>query len=212
MKKLIGIILVLVMLCAFSISVFAGDTPEAVLKEDDSLLFIAVAEGYKQNRNEEPKYVDYSLIRVKVVERIKGNVSVGEVIECRAFVNDGEKLKKGGYYLCYCKEDKTSLGMMTIEEKHGDQIRLLGYEEWGSSSMLGRFQKYINDGSYAKAEAERVAKLSDEEIAALGENSIAEIEKKPDFNYGFLISVAAAVIISGVAVVTALKKKRNEIQ
>ena len=171
MKKLIGIILVLVMLCALSISAFAGDTPEVVLKEDDQVLFIAIVDDYKKNYDDEPRYYGYDSIKVKVFERIKGNVAVGEVIECKGSLSYEKKPKKGDYYLCHCTNEKDSLFMWAIEEKTGNQIKLLNSEEYNEYDIINRIENYINDGSYAEAEALRLSKLTEDEKNALGENS-----------------------------------------
>ncbi len=203
MKKLIGIVFVLVIMFALSINVFAGDTPEVILTEDDEILFIGIVEDYKKNFNNEPLYAEYDSIKVKVAERIKGNAVVGESIECQGTLAFDQKLKKGDYYLCTCNNKRNSLFLWVIEEKTDNQIKVFNSE---ASGIPERIEKYINDGSYAKAEAERVSKLTEEEKAALGENSIVKIEKKPDVNYSYLIPIAA-VVISVVAVIIALKKK-----
>ncbi len=205
MKKLIGILVVLIMLFALAPNVFAGSIPEDALYMDNSKVFIGTVEDYEKNVIKVAGTARYKSVTVCVAERIKGNVVVGESITHHRYLAD-KRLKKDTYYLIVYF-DENNLSIFEIDRKNGNQIKLYNPEE---IHLIQRLEDYINDGSYAKAEAERLSKMTDEEKAALGENNIVEIEKKPDFNYGYLIPIVAAVIISGVAVVIAIKKKRKE--
>lgn len=208
MKKLTGIIFVLVMLCAFSISAFAGNIHDEIAYDDNYIMFIGEVIDCEKNR-EEPKHIEYKSVTVKVAERIKGDAIVGETIEQKGSLIMINKIKKGDYYLFLANKNsvKNYFYIWGIEKKEGNHIELYNPEDVFTAR---RMEEFINDGTYAKAEIERVAKLSDEEKSALGKNSVVEIERKPDTNYGFLVPVAAAVVISLVAVIIALKKKKQE--
>ncbi len=204
MKKLISMLFILIMLFALASNVFAGSIPEDSLYMDNCKVFIGTIENYKKT------YIKldcatYPTMTIRTCERIKGNVVVGESITYKGY-SSGKRLKKNTYYLFTCFDDN-NLNIFEIEEKKGNQIKLYNPEE---NDLIQRLEDYINNGDYAEAEALRLSKMTDEEIAALGENNTVAIEKKPDFNYGYLIPIAAAVIISGVTVALAIKKRKTK--
>lgn len=139
MKKLF---IFLCCIFAMTATAYAGDIPEILLREDEAMTYIGVVTEIAKDR-----------ITVTQKFAFKGDLEEGRSLE---FAYPDQDLKVGEQYLIgssgdeiYClyhiKKFDPETGTIRIKEDHNTAQRL---------------EEYINNGDLAKAEQERLAKLS----------------------------------------------------
>lgn len=173
MKKIIAALWAITIFFTMSISVFAGDIPEALLSNDSARLFIGIVDdiAFKNSSSEE---ID-SLV-ITPTEKIKGEVEAYRK-ETHARLHGMLTPQKGREYL-FCYIDENNLYAYGIESRDEKSIRLVDSDKY---DMTKRLEDYINEGAFAAAEKERQAignKISFAEL--LCENSTlsnSDIEK-----------------------------------
>ena len=150
MKKLISSICVTIMLLLMSITALAGSIPEDLLHSDDAQIFFAEVVYYHPDK-ENP---DIELSPVKVV---KGDVKTGVKLTYYNPNTIGDfKVKEGNVYLFTCFDENNPTDIFEVTSYDTATLKLKNT----TGAMWVRFEEYINDGMYEKAEQERIDKLN----------------------------------------------------
>ena len=152
MKKIGWLVLIVAVLLGCSLSVSAGSVPEDILHYDGAQLFFAevvdcrTVEGNTQ----------VELIPVKVV---KGEVPLDTVLTYEEAIGVGDfAIQKGMAYLFAYYDENNPTYVFRTTGYDPSTLSLVMPEEM-RDNMWGRLEKYLNNGSYTAAEAERRQRL-----------------------------------------------------
>ncbi len=146
MKKLICLLGVFVIILSMSISVFAGDVPEGLLSNDDAQVFFGEVLAYND-----------TTVTVSPRVKIKGDVLTGTQQHYEKPYPVGNfKVKPGNVYLFtyFDENNETNIFEVTSYDTATLKIKNTDFEIWK------RFESYLNDGEYEKAEQERIDKIN----------------------------------------------------
>ncbi len=146
MKKVISFICLVMFLLSLSVTVFAGDVPEGLLWDDSAQVFFA-------------EVLDYNNDKVTVSPRvkIKGDVYIGTKQQYNKPNPIGDfKVKPGNVYLFtyFDENNETNIFEVTSYDTATLKIKNTDFDIWK------RFEEYLNEGEYEKAEQERIDKLN----------------------------------------------------
>lgn len=146
MKRTISVVCLVVMLLMLSIHVFAGDVPEALLHDDGAQVFFAEVVYYHPDK-ENP---DIELSPVKV---IKGDVKTGVKLTYLNPNTVGDfNVKTGNVYLFTYFDEHNPTYIFETTTYDTATIKLKN----ATGDMWERFEKYLNNGDYEKAEQNRI--------------------------------------------------------
>lgn len=152
MKKIFCLLCMVIMLMSVSYSVFAGDIPESLLYSDDAQIFFAEVVFYHPHK-EKPD------IEFSPVKKIKGDVKIGTKQIAYNFNTIGDfEVKEGNVYLFTYFDENNPTDIFEVTSYETKKLKLKNVE----GDMWERFEKYINDGTYEKAEHERLDKVNEE--------------------------------------------------
>lgn len=150
MKKILSLFCFIVILLSITQVVFAGDVPESLLYEDGAKIFFA--ELTASHLDAERPYVEVSPVNV-----IKGNVKIG--LNERAYnvntMGDFE-LEVGQVYLVTYFDEANPTDIFETTSQNTKTLKLKHI----TGDMWERFEAYLNEGEYEKAESKRQAKMS----------------------------------------------------
>ena len=152
MKKIVGFISMAIIMLSLSVSVFAGDVPEALLDQDDAQVFIGtVGKTTLGSENPLSSQVFIQTAEVTPTEAIKGDVEVGipktyNHCDFGSFIPEKDTEYLFGYI------DENNFYIYEIESRNEDVIKLVGSNEF---DMTKRLENYLNEGAFAMAEQER---------------------------------------------------------
>ena len=146
MKKTLLIILALLSFLMFSITVFAGDVPEGLLSNDNAQVFFGEVLNYNDNT-----------VTVCPRVKIKGDVLTGtKQIYDKPCPVGNFKVIAGNVYLFTYFDENNETYIFEVTSYDTATLKLKGIQ----GDMWERFQKYLNDGEYEKAEQERIDKIN----------------------------------------------------
>lgn len=197
MKARSYIILTLLIFLIFTAVSFAGDVPESLLSEDNSMTFIGKVKEVKED-----KLVVYQKYN------FKGHFKKNKKI---SFDYDGENNPpyiEPGQDILIGYVDDSKLYTYEIEGFDGEKIRLAQDYE-----MTKRLEKYINDGSFARAEEERLEK-QDKQIKEINEKmgnidiEAYTVNNKPPTEKKGIISIAGLFL--AIVILFIFKYKKNK--
>ncbi len=146
MKKIICLLGVIAILLTMSLSVFAGDVPEGLLSDDDAQVFFGEVLDYNNNT-----------VTVSPRVKIKGDVLTGTKQHYNKPYPVGNfKVKTGNVYLFtyFDENNETNIFEVTSYDTATLKIKNTDFDIWK------RFESYLNDGEYEKAEQERIDKIN----------------------------------------------------
>ena len=152
MKKIISLIGIVAFMLSMTLTAFAGSIPEDLLSDDDAKLYIGAIEDFTDEETPSSPYVKVTSVSITPVEKIKGDVKIGETIAYDK-TNMHLKLEKGKEYMI-ADIDEHNLYAYEIETKTEKEIKLANSEKY---DMVQRLENYINEGAYARAEQERAS-------------------------------------------------------
>lgn len=152
MKKIISLIGIVAIMLSMTLTAFAGSIPEDLLSDDDAKLYIGAIEDFTDEETPSSPYVKVTSVSITPVEKIKGDVKIGETIAYDK-TNMHLKLEKGKEYMI-ADIDEHNLYAYEIETKTEKEIKLANSEKY---DMVQRLENYINEGAYARAEQERAS-------------------------------------------------------
>lgn len=208
MKKLISLIGVIAILLTMSVSVFAGDVPESLLGEEGAKVFIGTVENYTTKDIPSAPYTMIDTVEFIPTVKIKGDIEIG-VKQTYSKCNSSLELKPNVEYL-FGYVDENNLYIYEIETREDKQFKLVDSNKY---DMTKRFENYLNDGSFEKAEQERLAKIeqtaqpdSSSTSVIGGADEPTDIVVKSNVNVWLFVGVGALVLALIVLLVVRKKK------
>ncbi len=205
MKKLLILSLTMMALLS-SISVFAGDVPESLLYEDYAQIFLGKVVNYTTKEVPSAPYTEIDTLECIPTEKIKGDVEIGV---------------KQSYQGCYCSIDlkpdveylfgyfnDTNVYVYEIESREDGKFKLVDSD---IHDMTNRLEAALNDGSFEKAEKQRIAKTKEASSTSVVGGSDEPKEVKTEaalsINTWGMVGIGAALVILIAGVILIIKKK-----
>lgn len=184
MKK---IVLTIAALLIFATTVYAGDIPEGLITNDSAKIFTATVTD-----------VNSEAVTLKVICKIKGEVTEDEILSMPYFeFNWNTKANTADSCVITAIDGKSYYSFKTTSTDP-KALKLLYHTTNKSMNMLGfsmdeRFEQYINDGTYERAELKRL-----ENTNAVKADAANEPTTNPKTNYTQYIvcSIAGTIIIA----------------
>lgn len=151
MKKIIGIVLIVTIVFSFSQVALAGSIPEDLLHSDDAQIFFAEVVFYHPNK----KNPDIEIVPLKI---IKGDVKKGGKLTYYNpnVVGDFDVRPDNVYLFTYFDENNPT-DIFEVTSYDTASLKLINTE----GDMWERFEKYLNEGKYEKAQKERVDRINE---------------------------------------------------
>ncbi len=167
MKKLISFICITILMLSLSVIVFAGSVPEDLLHHDGAHIFFGEIISYTENGD----------VAVSPVKKIKGDINTGTKQNYSNANAVGDiNVKPGNVYLFTYFDENNPTDIFEVTSYDTKTLKLKNVE----GDMWERFEKYLNDGKYEKAEQERIDKLNaalTEEGAEISLTALFEIDR-----------------------------------
>lgn len=208
MKKIVSLIGVIAILLTISVSVFAGDVPESLIYEDTAKVFLGTVENHSRKDIPSAPYTEIDSIEVVPTEKIKGDVEIGvkqTFTRCYSTI----EFKPDVEYL-FGWFDNENVYIYEIESREGNQFKLVGSD---GANMTKRLEGGLNNGSYEKAEQERLAKIEQSTQPDTSSTSViggadepTDIVVKSNVNVWLIVGVGALVL--ALIVFLVVRKKR----
>lgn len=147
MKKIISILCVAIMLLSLSFTALAGDVPEGLLGNDEAQVFFGEVVSYEPDG--EIPYVE-----VIPTKKIKGDVIVDGSCATWQFAEKvgNFDVVPGKQYLFTWFDGNNPTNIFDVTSFDTKTLKLKNV----TGDMWERFEKYLNDGEYEKAEQERL--------------------------------------------------------
>lgn len=192
-----------------SVSVFAGSVPESLLSEEGAKVFIGTVENYTTTDIPSAPYTMIDTVEFIPTEKIKGDVEIG-VKQTYSRCDSSLELKPNVEYL-FGYVDDNNINIYEIKARDGKQFKLVNSDKY---DMTKRFENYLNDGSFEKAENERLAKIeqstqSDQVSASVidGADETTDIAIKSNVNVWLFVGVGALVLLLVIVFIIRKTKK-----
>lgn len=151
MKKMLSFICFTAILLSMTLTAFAGDVPEGLLSSDEAQVFFGEV-VYCQTEGETP-YVE-----VIPTKKIKGDVIVDG--SCGTWQNASTagdfEVVPGKQYLFTWLDENNPTRIFEVTSYDTKTLKLKNV----TGDMWERFENYLNDGEYEKAEQDRIDKLN----------------------------------------------------
>lgn len=166
MKKIIGILFIVGILLSFSQIVFAGSIPEDLLHSDDAVIFFAEVVFYHPNK----KNPDIEIVPLKI---IKGDVKKGGK---QTYYNPNTvgnfNVRPGNVYLFIYFDENNPTDIFEVTSYDTASLKLKNT----NGDMWKRFEKYLNEGKYEKAQKELIDRKNKALVLENGEKvSLSEL-------------------------------------
>ncbi|MBQ7033949.1 MAG: hypothetical protein IJN25_09885 [Clostridia bacterium] len=148
MKKGIGLIGIIAGMLSMTLTAFAGSIPEDLLHEDSAQIFFAEVLAYAG---------EDSVVTVCPVKKIKGETILGTQQHYdRANAVGDFKIRPGNVYLFTCFDENNPTDIFEVTSYDTSTLKIKNT----TGDMWKRFEKYLNEGEYEKAEQERINKIN----------------------------------------------------
>ena len=202
MKKILVLIYSLVFCLMNLLTCYAGDIPEGLLGDENTLVFYG-----------EVKEISENSITVVVSENIKGVAMIGDAYSYDEWIFT-EHPVVGEIYLCGYYDENNPLSIWEIERKEDGKIDIIK-----SDNMANRMEEYINDGDFAKAQADLLASdEGEEDVAVIGsadDPASIYVSSNSGVSGIMILGVAAvafviAVMVAVIVIIKANKKNKAE--
>ncbi len=146
MKKIICIISIMMIVLSMPMTALAGSIPEDLLHVDDAQVFFAEVLAYHPNK-------EYSDIELSPVKVIKGDVKTGVKL---TYYNPNAvgnfMVREGNVYLFTYFDEHNPTDIFEVTSYDTSVLKLKNV----SGDMWERFEEYLNNGDYEKAEQQRI--------------------------------------------------------
>lgn len=196
MKKVFSLIIVIVILFAMTLSVLAGDIISPLM-EDDAQLYFGELRNYTEN--------EIVFIQNK---NIKGEFEQDKEYTFEKFdVATKNDLEKGKIYLITDFNDGENV---IIWETTSTDTKTL--EVIGDHPFADVIEIYLNDGTFEKAEQERLEKINKPDTSSTsvvgGSDEPTNIIVKSNFNPWLVVGISVILLI--LVVFFVVKKNKNK--
>ena len=184
-KSVIRLIMVGLLLLVTT-TAYAGDIPESLIAVDDAKIYTATVLD-----------VNSETITLKVIHKIKGDVEDGETVSVPYFeFNWNTKANRNDNCVITQIDGKSYYSFKTTSTDP-ENLKLLNHTTNKSMNMLGlsmdeRFEQYINDGTYERAEKKRLENINVFSTDAEHEKTINP--KTNDIHYA-IYGILAVIIV-----------------
>lgn len=157
-KRLLIFISVAILMFSLSGTVFAGSVPEDLMHYDGAQIFFGEIIDYAPNAAKPH-------VSVCPVKKIKGDIKTGTklVYENANVVGDID-IKLGNIYLFTYFDENNPTDIFEVTSYDTKTLKLKNV----IGDMWERFEKYLNEGKYEKAEQDRIDKLN-ADLTVVGE-------------------------------------------
>lgn len=151
MKKISFLVIIIALMTLFASICYAGSVPEDILSSDHARLYFGEILDYHEKTQ---------TAVVIPTKNIKGDIVIGskQSLENCIPVGTKDNIPKKGEVCLIAYYDEVNPNY--IFKTTSDNLPTLKIKNIEGMDMFERLQEYINDGSYTKAESERVAGLS----------------------------------------------------
>lgn len=198
MKRLIGLIGVIVILLTMSVSVFAGDIVTPLMTQDNAQVYFG-----------EVKSITDSAVTIIQKKNVKGEFKQDNEYEYeRKDFTTRKDLETGKVYLCAVSETRDNLMLWEVTSTDTKTLKVLG-----DDAFAGVMQQYINEGMFEKAESERLAKIEqltqpDTSSTSVigGADEPTDIVVKSNVNVWLVVGICALVLALIVLLIVRKKK------
>lgn len=198
MKRLIGLIGVIVILLTMSVSVFAGDIVTPLMTQDNAQVYFG-----------EVKSITDSAVTIIQKKNVKGEFKQDNEYEYeRKDFTTRKELETGKVYLCAVSETRDNLMLWEVTSTDTKTLKVLG-----DDAFAGVMQQYINEGMFEKAESERLAKIEQSTQPDTSSTSViggadepTDIVVKSNVNVWLIVGIGALVLALIVLLVVRKKK------
>lgn len=210
MKKYIALVCAMVCMLVSSVSVLAGDVPESLLSSNNAQVFLGSVESYTTKEIPSEPYTFIDSVEVIPSQKIKGDVTI-DVKQTYTNCYGATELASGVEYL-FGYIDENNFYVYEIESIEGNQFKLVNADK---DDMTKRLETYLNDGSFEKAENERLSQMEQSkqqdtaapsEIPSATEADTTVTAAKSNSSTWVLVGIGA-VAIAAIAWVVTKKKK-----
>lgn len=148
MKKIVSSICFILIILSMTFTVFAGSIPEDLLHEDGAQIFFAEVLSY---------YGENSTVTVCPVKKIKGEVATGTQQHYdNANTVGGFKVRNGNVYLFTYFDENNPTEIFEVTSYDTSTLKIKNT----TGGMWKRFEEYLNDGEYEKAEQDRINRIN----------------------------------------------------
>lgn len=160
MKKFISFFSIIFVLFSLSNTTYAGSVPEDLLHYDGAQVFFGEIISYKES------FMDcMGSVEVIPIIKIKGDVAVDEIVTYSDPVLVGARAVGDGALNLFAYFDENNPTYIFETTTHDTKTLKLKNT---TGDMWDRFEKYLNDGKFEKAEDERLNRI-DPDYISIGE-------------------------------------------
>ena len=209
MKKVVSFIAVVFMFCMMSVSVLAGDIPEALNCEDHAQVFIGTLKDFQADMtSSSPRFQDVAVIPSF---KIKGDVALNELQTYDSCYFGKVTPEKEQEYLFGWLADN-SVWVYAIESYDETEINLKITDAFSE-----RIQRYLNEGLYQKREQERLSKIQQSMQTNILNTSVIGGANEPTnlviqsnhLNYRVLVIAGLGAFVLVFTGFLVMKKRKN---
>ena len=196
MKKLIGIIFTVLIIC--TTVVFAGSIPEDLLGYDEALVFFGEIVSINTD----------DTITVLPTQKIKGDVEIGtaQTFEKGAVTLGRFSPKKGEQFLMGYYDENNPLYLLKTTSTDPRTLEITAKTGGGTEE---RMQKYLNNGDFEQAEIKRLAKLEQTPDSTIVPINALDVQNKENNNIYIYIGVIVSILAFLALFIVFISKKRG---
>lgn len=170
MKKLVGFASIMAIILLTTITALAGSIPEDLLHEDGAQIFFAEVLSYSGEN---------STVTVCPVKKVKGEVATGTQQHYdRANTVGNFEVKEGNVYLLTYFDENNPTEIFEVTSYDTSILKIKNT----TGDMWKRFEEYLNEGKYEKAEQERINRINARHTKVGDEITLAQLTETDNEN------------------------------
>ena len=171
MKKIISLLCLMAIMLSMSLTALAGSIPEDLLQDESQIFFAEIV--YTHLDKEKPD------IEFSPVKKIKGDVKLGTKQIAYNFNTVGDfDIIEGNVYLFTYFDENNPTDIFEVTSYDTSTLKLKNVE----GDMWERFEKYLNEGKYEKAEQNRINEINSRLTEVGDETTLAALTETDNGN------------------------------
>lgn len=148
MKKIVSSVCLILIILSMKFTAYAGSIPEDLLHNDGAQIFFAEVLSY---------HGENSTVTVSPVKKIKGEVATGTQQHYDNANTVGDfKVRNGNVYLFTYFDANNPTEIFEVTSYDTSTLKIKNT----TGDMWKRFEEYLNDGKYEKAEQDRINRIN----------------------------------------------------
>lgn len=208
MKRYLALICTVVCMLASSFPALAGSIPEDLLASYNTKVFLGNVSNYTTKEIPSEPYTMIDSVEVIPTQKIKGDVTIDEK---QTYTNcyGASELTSGVEYL-FGYIDENNFYVYEIEAIEDNQFKLVHSD---TDDMIKRLETYLNDGSFEKAENDRLSKMEPSQqdnpvssVTSEADTTATNTAAASDGNIWLIVGVGA-IIVAAILWIAVKKKK-----